>query len=343
MTYRFLPALALALLLASCGGGGEEDSAAPDAPSTATNAGLQLTVPTPTYAAMSEELQAFNTLNSARHNCGYGKLAQNTALDTSARGHAQWLTYHAVAQHEQTPGTLFFTGASPLARMIASGYLSNTTEASVSEQLAYYSGSGGNDTIGSGVRGTHLLLNAPYHANGMLAGFREVGVAVRNAIDAGAPDANDPGAGRQALVFNTGYKAAAGSQADAQPDSSVFTYPCDGEIDVTRALYHESPNPVVGRDLSTNPLGTSIMVSIQAGRTLTIDSASLSNIGTGSYATLRTPVTSSNDPHGAFEAHQAYVAADAPLLPATTYRATINGRNNGVAFVRTFLFTTEVN
>lgn len=343
MNHRLLPALALAFALAGCGGGGDEDASS-GTPSTTLNAGLQLTVPAPTYGALSEELQAFNTLNDIRGRCGHGLLAQNAALDVSAAGHARWLTYHDTAAHEQTPGSLHFTGATPLDRMIAAGYLTSASQATVSEKLAvFWGGVDGNDTIGFGIEGTRGLLNAPYHANGMLDGFRDVGVAIRNAIDAGAPDATDPGAGRRAIVFNTGYRTSAGSQAAAQNDNAVLTYPCDGEINVTRALHHEEPNPVPGRDLSVNPLGTSIMVSIKEGRTLIIDSTILTNVGTGSIVALRPPVTGANDYLGAFAAHQGYIAADAPLAAYTTYRVSLSGRNNGVSFLKTFLFTTGAN
>ncbi|WP_439590378.1 CAP domain-containing protein [Hydrogenophaga sp.] len=338
MNHRLLPALALVFALAGCGGGGNEDATSV---TPSTNAGLQLTVPTPTYTALSEELQAFNTLNEIRSRCGHGQLAQHAALDLSSAGHARWLTYHATFGHEQTTGSLHFTGASPLDRMIAAGYLPSASQAAVSEQLAYFtSGADGNDTIGFGIQGTRGLLNAPYHANALLDGYRDVGVAIRNAIDAGAPDATHPGAGRRAIVFNTGYQKSAGSQAAAQDDNTVLTYPCDGDSNVTRALYHEEPNPVPGRDLSTSPLGTSIMISLKEGRTLTIDSTVLTNTSSGFPVPLRSPITGANDPLGAFGAHQGYVAADAPLTAHTTYRVSLSGRNNGVSFLKTFTFTT---
>lgn len=341
MKPRLLPALALAFALVGCGGGGDEDEGAASVAPRPTTAGLQLTVPAPTYGALSEELQAFNTLNDIRGRCGHGKLAQNSMLDTSATGHALWLTYHADFGHEQTPGSLHFTGAQPRDRMMAAGYLGSASQAEVSEQLAVYaSGTDGNDTIGFGIQGTRMLLNAPYHANSLLDGYRDVGISIRNAIDAGAPDATHPGAGRRAIVFNTGYQRSAGSQSAAQDDNAVLTYPCDGEINVGRALPHEEPNPVPGRDLSTNPLGTSIMVSLKEGRTLEIDSTVLTNVSTGATVALRPPVTGANDHLRAFAAHQGYVAADAPLAAHTAYRVSLGGRNNGVSFLKTFVFTT---
>ncbi len=342
MNHRILPALALALALAGCGGGGDES----DNGSTATpiNAGLQVNVPAPTYPALSEELQAFNTLNEIRSRCGHGQLAQHPALDISTAGHARWLVYNETVDHTQSAGSPHFTGTSPLDRMIAAGYLTSSAQASVSEQLAYYtSGADGNDTIGFGVESTRGLLNAPYHANAMLDGFRDVGVGVRNAIDAGAPNATMPGAGRRAIVFNTGYRISAGSQAAAQDDNVVLTYPCNGDTNVARALYHEEPNPVPGRDLSINPLGTSIMVSLKAGRTLSIDSVVLINTTTGTSTPLRTPVTGANDYLGAFGRHQGYVAADNPLAAQTQYQVSLTGRNNGVSFLKTFVFTTGAN
>jgi hypothetical protein len=225
--------------------------------------------------------------------------------------------------------------------MIAAGYLGSPLQAQVSEQLAYYwGGLDGNDTIGFGIQATRGLLGAPYHANGMLAGYRDVGISVRSAIGAGAPDAHAPGAGRRAIVFNTGHQTSAGSQAAAQDDNAVLTYPCDGDSNVARALYHEQPNPVPGRDLSTRPLGTSIMISLKEGRTLAIDSTVVTNLSSGFSVPLRPPVTGANDPLGAFAAHQGYVAADVPLSAYTTYQVTLTGRNSGASFLKTFMFTT---
>jgi uncharacterized protein YkwD len=343
MNHRLLSAVALSLALVACGGGGDDEyhSDSSPAPSTPTNAGLQLSVPAPSYPPLSEELQAFTVLNDIRSRCGHGQLAQHTALDAAADGHARWLTYHGTFAHEQTPGSTHFTGKTPLDRMIAAGYLTSASQAAVSEQLAVYSGGAdGNDTIGFGLHSTRTLLNAPYHANGMLAGYRDVGIAIRNATDAGAADAALPGAGRRAIVFNTGYQQSAGSQSAAQDDNVVLTYPCDGEHNVARALHHEEPNPVPGRNLSTSPLGTSIMLTLKEGRTLSIDSTVLTNVGTGATVPMRPPVTGANDHLGAFAVHQGYVAADVPLAAHTTYRVSLTGKSNGVSFLKTFSFTT---
>jgi hypothetical protein len=70
MYQRSLPALLLAMALAGCGGGGGGEAGPGLAPSS-SNAGLQLTVPSPTYGALTEELQAFNTLNEIRRRCGH--------------------------------------------------------------------------------------------------------------------------------------------------------------------------------------------------------------------------------------------------------------------------------
>lgn len=340
MTHKLLPALlTLILALAGCGGGGEDgDATGTPAP---MNAGLQLTVPAPTYPAASEELQAFQVLNGARSRCGHGQLAQSAALDSAAQGQAEWLVYNQIVEHQQTAGTPRFTGITPMDRALAAGYGASPFLFQATEQFYYLADpASGNQTAGFGEYFTRGLLNAPYHANGMLDGYRDVGIALRSAADAGAPDAHIPGAGRKVLVFNPGYMYRSGNQAEAQADDAVLTYPCDGETGVGIALYDETPNPVPGRDLAIQPLGTSLMVSLKAGRTLDILSATLQNTHTGAFATMRPPVTQANDPHSLFEPHQGYVAADAPLSPHTTYRATLQGRNNGVSFTKTFLFVT---
>ena len=73
---RSLPIL-FAATLAACGGGGG-DAPAPTpapAPAPATLADVVTSVPTPTYAAGSEALAAFNTLNAERSRCGFGMVA----------------------------------------------------------------------------------------------------------------------------------------------------------------------------------------------------------------------------------------------------------------------------
>lgn len=110
-------------------------------------------------------------------------------------------------------------------------------------------------------------------------------------------------------------------------------------------LDNETPNPVLGRDLATNPLGSSVYIAVHEGQTLAITSASMIKVTTGASVALRPAVTSANDPYapcasGCYKSHEAYIAADAPLDANAQYQVTVNGTNDGTAFSRTFSFTT---
>jgi hypothetical protein len=162
--------------------------------------------------------------------------------------------------------------------------------------------------------------------------MREAGVAVRSSSDTGT---STP---RVILQWNGAYSLAAGAQALAASD--VQTYPCDGSAGVDRQLSNESPEPVPGRDLASNPLGTSVYIAARRGNTLVVSAVAMTNTRTGAPVTLRDVVSAANDPQRDYGANEAYVAADAPLQPSTPYQVTVSGTNNGVAFTRSFTFTT---
>lgn len=328
-------------ILAACGGGG--DGAAPvaqtPAPAPVAQPGVVTDVATPSYTSGTEELAAFNLLNQERSSCGFGKLAQNTKLDSMARGHADWVTYNKIASHYQTTGSSLFTGVTPEDRANAVGY--STEPFVIQDEFSMEAGTYGNDKAGYGVTGVRRLLNAPYHALGLVDGYRDVGISLRNAYDSGAPDAGEVNQGRKALVINPARLASQASQLAGISEDTVLTYPCQGSTGVNFALYGEMPNPVPGRNLLTNPLGSSVQIAIREGNTLAITSASMVNTSTQAAVTLRTPVTGANDPYpGYFTSNRGYIAADAPLAASTTYTVTIAGMNNGVAFTKTFNFTT---
>ena len=170
-----------------------------------------------------------------------------------------------------------------------------------------------------------------------MTGFRDVGIAVRSTADIGK------GANGAFVQINAAYKASAGLQLLAAAD--VKTYPCDGATGISRLLSNESPNPVPGRDLNANPLGSAVYIAVREGNRLAITTASITEGATGQNVILRVPVTSSNDPYGpcstgCFKANQAYIVADAPLRPDNAYIVRITGTNNGAAFSRTFTFVT---
>lgn len=327
--------------LGACGGGDDTPVTQPTTPTT-NNQGIISTVAVATYTLGSEELAAFTMLNEQRASCGFGKLAQNAQLDATARGMADWIAYNKIPGHIQAVGTPLFTGVTAEDRAVAAGY-NPRGSFTMQDESTFNMGTFGNDKAGFGAQSVRRLLNAPYHAVGLLDGYREVGISIRNAFDAGAPDAGVANEGRKSMVINPARLLTSGSQLAALGMSDVLTYPCNGTTNVEPGLYNERPNPVPGRDLLNNPLGTSVQIAIKEGHTLTISSASMRVTGTGAAVALRTPITSANDPHVyGFASHRGYIIADAPLAENTSYSVEIVGTNNGARFTRNFNFTTGV-
>jgi uncharacterized protein YkwD len=362
ISVRMVPVMAaVALTVAACGGGGGGGSTAgggtpttysatcadsttqtstvsqsdanakcPTA-STIVNAALPVAS---TYAAsgLTEELTAFNLLNSERERCGFGTLTQNAALDKAAKAHADWQNLNDIFSHLETAGTPGFTGIGASDQIAAAGYANLGAAGVPFTSVSYVT-----NKLGLGVKSVRGLLNAPYHMRDMLEGYREIGVAARTSGDV-------------STSFNTAvfqldlaYTSTAGKML--QSSSDVLTYPCDGTTGTDRQLTGEVPNPTAnldgtgGRNLATSPLGGSVFVQLRYGNTLAITSATMTQVSNGAAVILRTPVTSSNSGN-AFLSHQGYVAADAPLLANTSYQVTIDGTNNGTAFSRSFTFTT---
>ena len=333
-----LTVLAL-VALAACGGGGGGSTpttgtviAGPTMPVVPAISNIVTTAPLSTYAAGTEELDAYNRLNAERNFCGFGVLAQIAALDKAALAHANSQIANNYLGHFETAGTPFFTGVDVSDRINAAGY--GNRSGGVTEEA---SGNATNLKTGYGEIGTRGLLNAPYHLAGLMTGYRDVGISLRNSTDLGVASP------RKMLVFNLAYKSADGLQIFGPSD--VKTYPCDGSLGITPNLSGEIPNPVPGRNLFSTPLGSTVYVALREGNVLKITGTTMTNMATGAPVTLRAPLTSTNDPNvtangSYFRSNQALITADAALNPFTRYQVTVNGSNNGVAFSRTFAFTT---
>lgn len=339
---KHIATLAVAVLIAGCGGGGGGSDPAvavpppilDSTPAPSVNSNIVTTVPAPTYAAGNEELAAFNLLNAERVSCGFGALTQNAALDTAARGHADWLLINGYSGHFQIASTTGFTGITPDDRLVASGY--GVSGSFQSNAEAENDGTG--PKAGAAVTTIRRLLSAPYHMLEMIRGYRDVGTSVREKADVGLSPNN-----AHVLNMNFGYKNSDGPQVAAA--GSVRTYPCAGSTGIDYSMNGENPNPVPGRNLRASPLGSSIVVAVDFGNTLVITNASMIKVSTGAVVTLRTPVVAANDPNAIngvsyFKNNEGFVSADAPLEANTQYQVTINGTSSGAAFSRTFSFTT---
>lgn len=286
--------------------------------------------PAPTYASASEEEAAFNLLNAERSRCGFGYLAQNTQIDQAAGAHAQWQLFNQVISHFEDSAVYptGFTGYSVLERL---AYQSYTDIGEGSDLFSVRTGS--NTKLGYGTVGIRGLLSAPFHLRGLVNGHRDIGLIVKNNIDASTP------ASAIFLQIDMAYKATANKQLQAS--DVIQTYPCEGTVGVNYRLTNESPNPVPGRDLSALPLGHPVMIKVRDGNTLVVATATMENAATHAPVVLRSAATTrADDTSGRFSQSEAYVIPDAPLSQNTSYKVVITGTNSAVPFTKTFTFTT---
>jgi uncharacterized protein YkwD len=316
-------ALLVSGVLVACGGGGSTANSptapAPNPTPVVVAASLITTVPAANYTG--EQAAAYTLINAQRSTCGFGLLAQNTALDAAAASHVAYFSVSVAGTdaHTEIVGQTGFTGVTPTDRAVAKGYVGQAGEVAA---------------IGTAVGATRILFSAPYHLRGLMDGYRDIGIAVGT----GAVVREN-----NYFVGDLGNQTNAGLQLLAGTD--VMTYPCDGTTGVNYLLVGETPNPVPGLDLYKNPIGTPILIKVRDGNVLTVTSATMSNKATGASVTLRPAVTAANDPNRVngmayYKASEAYVAPDAPLSPGTQYQAVVVGTNNGVPFSRTINFTT---
>ena len=213
---------------------------------------------TSTYAAqgLTEEAAAFELLNQERARCGFGTLRQNAALDKAAKAHADWQNLNGYFDHwEDSLEPNGFTGISPWDRIVAAGY---GTPGSVTEEISQARKRFGEiSKVGYGIQGMIGLLNAPYHMRGLLGGFRDIGISVRTSAEVGTNFK------QVILQINPAYLHTTPRQELSEQD--VATYPCEGTTGTDRQLSDETPNPVPGRDLRTNPLGGTVFVQLRYG------------------------------------------------------------------------------
>jgi uncharacterized protein YkwD len=300
----------LAAVLAGCGGGGGGDSGTGGGGTTPTNptgTDLQTSVPAPTYAAGSPELDAWNVLQQARDACGFGMLAQDTRLDAAAKAHANYLSLNNTMEHTETPGQPGFTGATPADRAKAQGF-SGTY---VSELLAFRA---------SGRLSMEELLAVPYHLrNATDTGYRFVGFAFK----AGA---------RNMLAVMPGRVDLQGQKLGK---GVVANYPCENAQNVSNAWLGENPDPFP--DLASQYKGTSIVLRADQGSNLTIANFSVTKVSTGGSITFRT-ITKQSDANSRFGSHEFVAVPVSALDVGETYSVTYSGDLDGVKVQKTFTF-----
>ena len=339
---RYLVSTAVLAALAACGGGGGGGGA-----STTTitggnaNASQNTTVPivtvapsAPTYAPSSEELAAYNAINTARTTCGFGYLQQNTLLDTAALNHITWMVDNNTLSHYEVANTPAYTGVLPANRFTSAGY---TNLVNVGEDIATLSNTA---RTGYGLTGTRQLLAVPYHLTSLMQGNREIGLSVKTG-GALASGADITYSGATANVFLVADMASSTTlQTQQQSASAVLTYPCQGVTGTAYQMTNESPSPIPARNFASSPAGQSVFVQVAAGQTLVITSSSIVTTIGSNPVPIAVTLTSANDPNGMLTANQAVILPNVPLATNTEYTVTVQGTNNGALFLVNFTFTT---
>jgi uncharacterized protein YkwD len=306
-------AIAACLLLASCGGGGDTAPVTTTpAPTTTATGGTSSATPTgTTYAAGSPQASAFQQLNAARSQCGFGSLAQAAELDTSAGAHANYMALNNSYAHDEVQGLPGFTGVQFSDRETAAGYRWNFA-GEVLAQVAR------NATGADAVR---LLLAAPYHEALLLNGFRDVGF--------GWSSVN----GFPTLTGDLGTRA---GQSVAQP-AGVATYPCSGIADAVAVAGAESPSP-----FPSNPSATwGQPITVRGPADLALTSASITGPGGAVQVQAIYGDAQAADPNNTGDFTRGwFVIIPAALQAGTTYTVNIVYTSGGAAGTRSFSFTT---
>ena len=308
---RVFAAAALAAGVAACGGGGSGSAPSggtpspPPAPAPVEPPPI-LSVPTPTYAAGSERLAAYNRINALRSQAGLGLVAQNAKLDQAAQAHAQYNILYGNF-HSEVAGNVGFTGVDPGARMIAAGYNWADYDENVAAAQLYF----GADLVNE-------LACVPYHRLGVFA-YALVDVGVGYASNSYIVPVNQ-------LVVDFARQVGAAAQGASVP---FFVWPADASTgNQAREYLNETPNPLPG---NVGPWGCAVSVHVNKNwRTLSTTSFVLYD-KTGAVVptkllTYATDVNLQNyNDRGV-----AFLIPLSPLAFNSTYTATFKGSYRGI-------------
>jgi uncharacterized protein YkwD len=290
-------------------------------------------VPAPTYASGSFQLEYFTKLNAVRQALGLGLLAQNDTLDTAAQAHALYLavnynpsTMNGVDPstgdlyfHSEDSGMTDFYAATPAARDIKAGFSGVRTDEVGGP--AYGTGTEDADASISG------LLNTVYHREGILAdNLNSIGIGV----DA-ASNANDQGG-----YFVSDMGGVSNEQTLAS--GTMVVYPANGATDAAPYFNNafEAPSPLPS--LGTQGLGGPISVQVASTDTLSVTSFTLTDASGNDVPVVLS--TSQTDQSGDLRANYAFITPTAPLTPGEKYTASFTGADGSAAVSKTWSFTT---
>lgn len=321
-----LSAALLAACISACGGGGGGSTPSGSVDVPANPVTPPAPTPTPTTPIVPPPIatvdDALNELNRFRVAAGVNPLTLNAQVAVAATAHAKYMVTSATGgedPHGERVGAPNFTGVDARARIVAAGYSNLTSASEVAAGVSLGSPRADPKKL---VRG---LMNAPYHGLAMLAGFRDAGVGFQS--------------GNHTVVVVD--FAAAGESYLPIPSQEVRMFPCNG-IDnmLNQTDDNEVPTPIAGRSLLTDPIGTPVYVLGREGTVLSLTSHEIRNLQTNEVVPIVKVLGDSAGDN--VQANKRAILPNRPLALGTTYRATVTGLNNGLAFSKTCEFKTGI-
>lgn len=251
------------------------------------------------------------TLNAIRSKMGIPLLQRNSALDTAARYHAQYILLNNDVSHDENPGRPYFYAKTPLERVQKTNYNEGQTF-TTGEVLSY--------TEGNPNESFDKLMRAIYHRFVMLDPvYTEVGMSQMQQ--------------NKASVLEMAL-ASRGETYKKAP-LKVSIYPLDKQTGIPYVFYtnEEVPNPMPGYER----VGFPISIQTTAGYPLETKTFVLIEKNTGSEVAGKYLIYG-QDEH-VLNSQLALVPFN-PLKPGTTYVVTYVGYTKGVALNYKWEFTT---
>ncbi|MBJ9677886.1 CAP domain-containing protein [Burkholderia gladioli] len=314
-----------AAVMAACGGGGDggsspatgsssastsapASSSAPASAPSATN--LPGTLDTSNYAAGTSERAAFDLINQYRTQCGFPALKQNTILDQASRNHVAYEIANNTVTDDEVAGKTGFTGVTGADRAKSLGWPSDVYAGAADGGVSNISDAG--DVGKASVYG---YMSVPYHSTVVPFLSTDIGLAFQS-------DQNG--------VTNSVHLGGTMTTLNGAP----LTLPCQGSTGIPFQGNGENPTPPG----VTWPVGTPIAVVGGVSDTLRLTSGTIT--GPDGTPVVLQLLDRTNDTNSVLGNYEGVAYPKSPLKASTSYAVNLQGTINGVAFTRTFTFTT---
>ena len=325
-TYRLntlLTALASALALAACGGGGSSSPDMVTSPPATTAPPVAVTPPAGTPPAEvgapasvgNVATDGRNWFNYRRTQIGIATLAQNTIVDRAAQNHSDYQRLNDTITHDETPGLAGFTGADVQARLKAAGFPPSSGSFAYGEVISA-------STSNSGFYMAEELITAIYHRFVVFEPvFKEIGTGSGTTSRSYTYYTAD-------FVANNGFGPGIGR-------GKLVNWPYSGQTGVAPNFFsdQESPDPIP----NANEVGYPVSVHGDITAVLTIQSFTIQQRG-GAVLPVKL-LQHAGDEHT--PASAAAIVPLSPLKSGTTYDVSFVGTADNIGVSKTWSFTTK--